>query len=210
MKLRKYWIVPGIPIAVTALLWACVIIKVYRNDSYVPTSKTEFDLPNAKAIIGMALPSDIAEDSWHLRWDRPDGCPSLWVFAFDPSYDTCRINSMSMLIDETNRLAISFADNDNDFDGRDQHFVQYEDEYAFTNQYPGIKPRYVTYYPVWADIPTNALAAGASVRVDLGMEIFAHGQIICQTNLSASFVMDRKERRRNLFDVLLSLLMPRF
>ena len=184
--------------------------KIYRGDRYVPTSEEVFDLPNAKVIMGMALAGEIAEDSARLRWDRPDGRPHINVFSFDPAHDQCRVNEMAMWINGTNRVEFVFAHDDNELDGRDQNFVPYLDEAAFAEQYPGIKPRYVYYYPIRTQIPASAREPGATVRVEMDLELLASGTSVCRTNLTASFVLARTEQRESLADVLFRLVMPRF
>ena len=184
--------------------------KIYRGDHYIPTSEEVFDLPNAKVIMGMALAGEIAEDSSRLRWDRPDGRPHINVFTFDPATDTCRVNEMAMWINGTNRVEFVFAHDDNELDGRDQHFAPYLDEAAFADQYPGIKPRYVYYYPIRTEIPERALEPGASVRVEMDLELLAGETSVFRTNLTASFVLERKDHRETLAEVLFRLVMPRF
>ncbi len=184
--------------------------KIYRGDRYVPTSQTEYDLPNAKVFMDMALAGEIAEDSSRLRWDRPDGRPHINVFSFDPSHDKCRVNEMAMWINGTNRVEFVFANDDNDFDGRDQNFKPYIDETAFADQYPGIKPKDVYYYPIRTKIPASAREPGATVRVEMDVELLAGGASVCRTNLTASFVLERTERRETLADMLFRLVMPRF
>ena len=184
--------------------------KIYRGDRYVPTSEEVFDLPNAKVIMGMALAGEIAEDSARLRWDRPDGRPHVSVFSFDPAHDQCRVNEMAMWINGTNRVEFAFADDDNDLDGRDQNFKPYIDEAAFADQYPGIKPRDVSYYPIRTQIPASAREPGATVRVEMDLELLASGTSVCRTNLTASFVLARTEQRESLAHVLFRLVMPRF
>ena len=184
--------------------------KIYRGDRYVPTSQAEYDLPNAKVFMDMALPAEIAEDSSRLRWDRPDGRPHVDVFSFDPATDTCRINEMAMWINGTNRVEFVFTHDDNELDGRDQHFEPYLDEAAFADQYPGIPPRYVFYYPIRTPIPANAREPGASVRVEMDMELLAGGTSVFRTNLATAFVLERKDQRETLADVLFRLVMPRF
>lgn len=184
--------------------------KVYRGDRYVATSEEVFDLPNAKVIMGMALAGEIAEDSSRLRWVRPDGRPHINVFSFDPAHDKCRVNGMAMWINGTNRVEFVFAHDDNEVDGRDQHFEPYLDEAAFADQYPGIKPREVYYYPIRTQIPASAREPGATVRVEMDLELLAAGNSVCRTNLTASFALERTEQRETLADVLLRLVMPRF
>ena len=150
---------------------ACVVLvgctgKIYRADHYLP-SETVYELPNAKVVMGMGFADDIAENSSRLRWDRPDGRPRIFVFSFDPATDMCRVNEMAMWINGTNRVEFVFAHDDNELDGRDQHFEPYLDEAAFADQYPGIKPRYVYYYPIRTEIPESAREPGATVRVEL-------------------------------------------
>ena len=184
--------------------------KIYRGDRYLPTSQTEYDLPNAKVFMDMALAGEIAEDSARLRWVRPDGRPHINVFSFDPAHDQCRINEMAMWINDTNRVEFVFAHDDNDFDGRDQVFKPYIDEAAFADQYPGIKPKDVSYYPIRTQIPASAREPGATVRVEMDLELLASGTSVCRTNLTASFVLERTEQRETLADVILRLVMPRF
>lgn len=183
--------------------------KIYRGDHYLP-AETVYDLPNAKVVMGMALPGEIAEDSSRLRWDRPDGRPHINVFSFDPATDTCRVNEMAMWINGTNRVEFVFAHDDNELDGRDQHFAPYLDEAAFADQYPGIKPRYVYYYPIRTKIPESAREPGAAVRVEMDLELLAGGTSVLRTNLAATFVLERTEQRETLADVILRLVMPRF
>lgn len=169
-----------------------------------------FDLPNAKVIMGMALAGEIAENSPRLRRDRPDGRPHINVFSFDPAHDKCRGNGMAMWINGTNRVEFVFAHDDNELDGRDQHFEPYLDEAAFADQYPGIKPREAYYYPIQTEIPASAREPGATVRVEMDLELLAAGTSVCRTNLTASFVLERTEQRETLADVLFRLVMPRF
>ena len=183
--------------------------KIYRGDHYLP-AETVYDLPNAKVVMGMGFANDIAEDSSRLRWDRPDGWPHINVFSFDPAYDKCRVNQMAMWINGTNRVEFIFAHDDNELDGRDQNFEPYLDEAAFAEQYPGIKPRYVYYYPIRTKIPASAREPGATVRVEMDLELLAAGTSACRTNLTASFVLERTEQRETLADVLFRLVMPRF
>lgn len=183
--------------------------KIYRADHYLP-AETVYDLPRAKVVMGMGFADDIAEDSSRLRWDRPDGRPHINVFSFDPATDKCRVNEMAMWINETNRVEFVFANDDNELDGRDQHFEPYIDETAFADQYPGIKPKDVYYYPIRTEIPERALEPGATVRVEMNLELLAGETSVCRTNLAASFVLERTEHRETLADVLFQLLMPRF
>ena len=183
--------------------------KIYRADHFLP-AETVYDLPRAKVVMGMGFADDIEENSSQLRWDRPDGRPRIHVYSFDAATDTCRINEMAMWINGTNRVEFVFAHDDNDLDGRDQHFAPYLDEAAFVDQYPGIKPKDVFYYPIRTEIPKSAREPGATVRVEMDLELLAGGASVCHTNLTASFVLERTEQRETLADVLLRLVMPRF
>ncbi|HPT16327.1 MAG TPA: hypothetical protein PK388_03505 [Kiritimatiellia bacterium] len=193
---------------------ACVALvgctgKIYRADHYLP-SETVYELPNAKVVMGMGFADDIADNSARLRWDRPDVRPRINVFLFDPAIDTCRVNEMAMWINETNRVEFVFAHDDNELDGRDQHFEPYLDEAAFDDQYPGIKPRYVYYYPIRTEIPESAREPGATVRVEMDMELLAGETSVLRTNLLTAFVLERKDQRETLVDMLFRLVMPRF
>ena len=183
--------------------------KIYRGDHYLP-AETVYDLPNAKVVMGMGFANDIAEDSSRLRWDRPDGWPHINVFSFDPAHDQCRINKMAMWINGTNQIEFAFADDNNEWYGRDHNFKSYDDGMAFADQYPGIKPKYVYVHPLQTDIPASAREPGATVRVEMDLELLASGSSACRTNLTASFVLERKEQRETLADMLLRLVMPRF
>ena len=183
--------------------------KIYRSDHYLP-AETVYELPNAKVVMGMGFADDIAENSSRLRWDRPDGRPRIHVYSFAPATDMCRVNEMAMWINGTNRVEFIFAHDDNELDGRDQHFEPYLDETAFADQYPGTKPRYVYYYPIRTEIPANAREPGATVRVEMDMELLAGGTSVCRTNLTAAFVLERKDHRETLAEVLFRLVMPRF
>ena len=188
----------------------CRAGKIYREDIYNSTSDTEFNLPRAKVFIQMDLASDRMEDSSHMYWGRSDGHPYVSIFVFDPSYDRCRISSMTMLIDGTNQVSFSFAAATNDWDGRCHLFEPYMDEYAYKDDYPGIKARCASYSPKWVQIPTHALEPGATVRVQVGLELFAKEEKVCQTNVSATFVMERRERVDTWRDSLMRFFMPRF
>ena len=193
---------------------ACVVLvgctgKIYRADHYLP-SETVYELPNAKVVMGMGVADDIAENSSRLRWDRPDGRPRIFVFSFDPATDMCRVNEMAMWINGTNRVEFVFTHDDNELDGRDQHFEPYLDEAAFADQYPGIKPRYVYYYPIRTEIPESAREPGATVRVELDMELLAGETSVLRTNLATAFVLERKDQRETLADVLFRFVMPQF
>ena len=183
--------------------------KIYRSDHFLP-AETVYELPKAKVVMGMGFADDIAENSSRLRWDRPDGRPRIFVFSFDPATDTCRVNKMAMWINGTNRVEFVFAHDDNELDGRDQHFEPYLDEAAFAEQYPGIPPRYVFYYPIRTPIPASALEPGASVRVEMDLELLAGETSVFRTNLAATFVLERKDHRETLAEVLFRLVMPRF
>lgn len=183
--------------------------KIYRADHFLP-SETVYELPNAKVVMGMGFADDIAENSARLRWDRPDGRPRIYVFSFDPATDTCRINEMAMWINGTNRVEFVFAHDDNELDGRDQHFEPYLDEAAFADQYPGVKPRDVFYYPIRTEIPESARVPGATVRVEVDMELLAGGTSVFRTNLATTFVLERKDHHETLAEVLFRLVMPRF
>ena len=196
-------------LAAASLALAGCTGKIYRSDHFLP-AETVHELPRAKVVMGMGFADDIAEDSARLRWNRPDGRPQINVFSFDPATDTCRVNEMAMWINGTNRVDIVFAHDDNELDGRDQHFEPYLDEAAFADQYPGIKPKDVFYYPIRTEIPERALEPGASVRVEMDLELLAGETSVCRTNLAASFVLERTEHRETLADVLFRLLMPRF
>ena len=183
--------------------------KIYRADHYIP-AETVYDLPNAKVIVGMGFADDIAENSSQLRWDRPDGWPHVNVFSFDPATDKCRINEMAMWINATNRVEFVFADDDNELDGRDQNFEPYDDPSAFADQFPDVAPRSVFYFPMQTPVPADARDPGATVRVELDLELLAAGASVYRTNLSATFVLERTEQRETLADVLIRLVMPRF
>ena len=196
------------------LATACLVLvgctgKIYRADHFLP-SETVYELPSAKVVMGMGFADDIAENSSRLRWDRPDGRPRIHVYSFDPATDMCRVNEMAMWINGTNRVEFVFAHDDNELDGRDQHFEPYLDEAAFADQYPGIKPRYVYYYPIRTEIPESAREPGATVRVEMDLELLAGETSVFRTNLTAAFVLERKDHRETLAEVLFRLVMPRF